>query len=217
MTNAARASNDLDNVKIDIETGFGPSMTLFLILAPYGVFSALMLVSSATVSLFAAGSVCLAVIVLDLYRGRSVKILGAGSAIVFAGLGSYFTFIDPSLSGSAVKFLADAGIFTISAGSMLTRYPFSLQYALERVPAETATMPDFLRANYIITAAWSAAGLLMMLSNAAMLYVPGLPIWLSLAIAFAARNSALYFTKWYPEYRKAKLISPPAQALPDPQ
>ena len=190
-------------------------MTLFLILAPYGVFSALMLVSSATVSLFAAGSVCLAVIALDFYRGRSVKILGAGSAIVFASLGGYFTFIDPSLSGSAIKFLVDAGIFAISAGSMLFRYPFSLQYALESVPAETAAMPGFLRANYIITTAWSAAGLLMMLSNAAMLYVPGLPIWLSLAIAFAARNSALYFTKWYPEYRRIKLTA--VQALPDPQ
>ena len=49
-----------------------------------------------------------------------------------------------------------------------------------------------------------------------MLYVPGLPIWLSLAIAFAARNSALYFTKWYPEYRKAKDATPPANALPGP-
>jgi hypothetical protein len=50
-----------------------------------------------------------------------------------------------------------------------------------------------------------------------MLYVPGLPIWLSLAIAFAARNSALYFTKWYPEYRRTKFTAQPAQALPDPQ
>ena len=192
-------------------------MTIFLILAPYGVFSALMLVASASVSLFAAGGVCLAVIALDAYRGRSVKILGAGSAVVFAGLGSYFTFIDPSLSVSAIKFFTDAGILAISAGSMLIRHPFSLQYALERVPAETAAMPGFLRANYIITAVWSAAGLLMALSNAAMLYVPGLPIWLSLAIAFAARNSALYFTKWYPEYRRTKFTAQPAQALPDPQ
>jgi hypothetical protein len=190
--------------------------TLFLILAPYGVYSSLMLVASATVSLFAASAVCLAVIALDVYRGRSVKLLGAGSAIVFAGLGTYFTFIDPSLSRSAVKFFVDAGIFTISAGSMLFRYPFTLQYALEAVPAETAAMPRFLRANYIITLAWCAAGLLMTLSNVAMLVVPGLPIWLSLAIAFAARNSAVYFTKWYPEYRRIKNTTPPAQALPDP-
>jgi hypothetical protein len=191
-------------------------MTIFLILAPYGAFSALMLVASATVSLFAAGGICLVAIALDAYRGRSLKILGAGSAVVFAGLGSYVTFVDPSLSVSAIKFFTDAGIFAISAGSMLIRYPFSLQYARESNPAEAAAMPGFLRANYIITAVWSGAGLLMALSNAAMLYVPGLPIWLSLAIAFAARNSALCFTRWYPQYRRTKL-APPVQALPDPQ
>ena len=37
-----------------------------------------------------------------------------------------------------------------------------------------------------------------------MLYVPGLPFWSGLAIAFAARNSAVYFTKWYPEYQRIK-------------
>ena len=192
-------------------------MTIFLILAPYGVFASLMLVASASLSLFAASGVCLAVIALDAWRGRSVKLLGAGSAVVFAGLGAYLVLLDPSLSRSAVRFFVDAGIFTISAGSMLIRYPFTLQYAIEAVPAETAGMPGFLRANYIITAAWTAAALLMMLANMAVLYVPGLPIWLSLAIAFAARNSAVYFTKWYPQYRRTKLTEAPAEALPDPR
>jgi hypothetical protein len=191
-------------------------MTIFLILAPYGVFASLMLVASASLSLFGASGVCLAVIALDAWRGRSVKLLGAGSAVVFAGLGAYLVFLDPSLSRSAVRFFVDAGIFAISAGSMLIRYPFTLQYAIEAVPAETAGMPGFLRANYIITAAWTAAALLMMLANMAVLYVPGLPIWLSLAIAFAARNSAVYFTKWYPQYRRTRLEAPPARALPDP-
>jgi hypothetical protein len=206
-------------------------MTIFLILAPYGVFTLLMLATSAAVSLFAASGVCLAVIGLDAYRGRSVKLLGTGSAVVFAGLGVYFTLVDPSLSTSAVRFFVDAGMFVISAGSMLIRFPFTLQYAIESVPAETAAMPGFLRANYIITAAWAAAALMMMLANMAMLYVPALPIWLSLAIAFAARNSAIYFTKWYPEYRRTKPASvtvqksalrkrdmvPHADAMPDPR
>ncbi len=59
-------------------------MTIFLILAPYGAFALLMLVTSAAVSLFAATAACLAVIALDVARGRSIKILGAGSVIVFA-------------------------------------------------------------------------------------------------------------------------------------
>jgi hypothetical protein len=191
-------------------------MTIFLILTPYGAFTFLMLVTSAAVSLFTAAAVCLAVIAIDAWRGRSVKILGAGSAMLFACIGLYFVWIDPSLSQSAVKLAVDTGIFAISLGSMLLRSPFTLQYAIEAVPAETAAMPGFLRANYIITGAWTLAALLMMLANVAVLYVPGLPIWLSLAIAFAARNSALYFTKWYPEYRKAKDATPLPNALPGP-
>ncbi|WP_024513405.1 hypothetical protein [Bradyrhizobium sp. ARR65] len=189
-------------------------MSIFLILAPYGVFASLMLVTSALMSVLAAATVCLAVILLDAARGRSVKILGAGSAVLFAGIGGYLALIDPALAGSKVKLAVDAGIFTISAGSILIRYPFTLQYALESVHPETAAMPGFLRANYMITGAWTAATLLMMLSNLAMLYVPGLPIWTSLVIAFAARNSAVYFTKWYPSYRKLKHSTPPAEALP---
>ena len=54
-------------------------MTIFLILAPFGSFALLMLVTSAQVSLFAAAAICLAVIGVDIYRGRSIKTLGAGS------------------------------------------------------------------------------------------------------------------------------------------
>jgi len=188
-------------------------MTIFLILAPYGAFTLLMLLAPAVVGVFAASLVCLAVIALDAIRGRSLKIFGVGGAVVFAGIGTYLALIDPALATSKVKLAVDTGIFIVSAGSMLFRFPFTLQYALEAVPAETAAMPGFLRANYMIAGAWTAASLLMMLSNLAVLYVPGLPIWTSLLIAFAARNSALYFTKWYPHYREQKYGSPPA-ALP---
>ena len=189
-------------------------MTIFLILAPYGVFAALMMVTSATVSLFAAAAICLLVIALDVVRGRSVKILGAGSAVVFAAIGGYVTLIDPALSPPAVKFAVDTGIFLISLMSIVIRRPFTLQYAIEAVDAETARLPGFLKANYAITWAWTAAALLMMLGNVAIIYMPGLPLWSGLLIAFAARNSAVYFTKWYPEYRKAKYQTSPADALP---
>ena len=189
-------------------------MAVFLILAPYGVFAALMLVTSATASLFTSAAICLAVIAFDVVRGRSVKILGAGSVIVFAAVGGYLALIDPSLSNSAARFAVDAGIFLVSLTSIVTRHPFTLQYAREMVDAETAKMPGFIQANYLITLAWTGASLLMMIGNIAMIYVPNLPLWSGLLIAFAARNSAMYFTKWYPEYRKAKHATPPANALP---
>ena len=191
-------------------------MTLFLILAPYGVYAALMLVTSATASLLTAGAVCVATIAFDTLRGRSLKILPAGTAIVFAGVIAWLHLIDPALSDKAVKVAVDGGILIISLGSLLLRYPFTLQYALERVHPEIAAMPGFLRSNYIITIVWSASMLLMLLTNAAILYVPGLPIWLGLAVAFAARNSAVYFTRWYPARLRQKYGAPPPDALPHP-
>jgi len=189
-------------------------MAIFLILAPYGAYTFLMLVTSATVSVFAASAICLATVAIDVAQGRSVKILAAGSAIVFAAIGLYLALRDPALGTLGVKLSVDVGIFVISLGSMLLRRPFTLQYAVESVPAETAAMPGFLYANYVITGAWTAAALLMAAANLVLLYVPGLPLWSSLAVAFAARNSAIYFTKWYPEYRQIK-YGTPAAALPN--
>jgi hypothetical protein len=189
-------------------------MTIFLILAPYGAFALLMLVASSALSLFTAAAICLAVIGYDLVGGRSLKILGAGSVVVFTAVGSYVALVDPTLSVSAVKFAVDSGIFLVTLGSIVAGKPFTLQYAREVVDAETLKVPGFLKANYIITSAWTLSMLLMMAGNVALIYVPGLPLWSGLLIAFAARNSAVYFTKWYPEYRKAKYGTPPANALP---
>lgn len=189
-------------------------MTVFLILAPYGAYTLLMLVTSAEVSLFAAAAICLAVIAFDFARGRSVKILGIGSTIVFAVVGCYVALADPQLGSPAVKFAVDVGIFLVSLGSIVMRVPFTLQYAREVVDAETAKLPGFLHANYTITWAWTGATLLMMVGNIALIYVPGLPLWSGLLVAFAARNSAVYFTKWYPEYCRVKYGPPPANALP---
>jgi hypothetical protein len=182
-------------------------MTIFLILAPYGAFAALMLVTSAAVSLFASAAICLLVVANDILHGRSIKMLGAGSAVLFAALGCYITLVDSSWGSSAVKLTIDAGMLAISLLSLAIRRPFTLQYAREMVDAETARLPGFMKANYIISGAWTAAFLLMLMANVLMIYLPGLPFWSGIAIAFAARNTALYFTKWYPEYRRAKFAT----------
>ena len=189
-------------------------MTIFLILAPFGAFALLMLVTTAEISLFAAAAICLAVIGIDVYRGRAIKILGAGSVILFSCIGAYVALIDPQLGSSAVKLSIDIGMLAISLASLIIRKPFVMQYALEEVDAETAKQPGFVKAVYLITWAWNAAFVLMIVGNVLTIYVPGLPLWSSLVIAFAARNSAAYFTTWYPQYRKAKYGTPPANALP---
>ena len=189
-------------------------MTIFLILAPFGSFALLMLVTSAQVSLFASAAICLAVIGIDIYRGRSIKMLGAGCVVVFAGLGAYVALVDPNLSHPVVKLTTDVGVLAISLASLIIRKPFVLQYALDEVDTETAKLPGFRKATYLITWAWTGAFVLMIIGNVLTIYVPGLPLWSSLVIAFAARNSAAYFTTWYPQYRKAKYGAAPADALP---
>jgi hypothetical protein len=192
-------------------------LIFFLILAPFGAFATLMLVTSATASLFAAAAIGVMVIAHDILRGRSIKMLGAGSVIVFVGLGLYLTLVDAGLSSSAVNLAVDAGVLAISLTSLAIRQPFTLQYAREMVDAETAASPGFLTASYIITSAWTLAFLLMLLANVLMIYVPGLPLWSGLAIALAARNTAIYFTKWYPKYRRAKFGAPAVSALSGPE
>ena len=187
-------------------------MTIFLILAPFGSFALLMLVTSAPVALFTAAAICLAVIAYDLVRGRQIKMLGAGSVVMFAALGAYVVWIDPGLNISAVKLTVDAGMLAISLASIALRFPFTLQYAREVVDAETAMLPGFIKANYIIAWVWAGAFAAMIAANVLLIYIPGLPLWAGVAIAFAARNTAMYFTKWYPEYRKAKYGPLPGSA-----
>jgi hypothetical protein len=189
-------------------------MTIFLILVPFATFTALMLLTSATVSLFAGAAVAAATIAYDLARGGSLKMLAAGSLILFIALGCYIAFVDSTWSSPAVRLAVDSGVLAIALTSIAIRFPFTLQYAREVVDAETTQLPGFMRANYIITWAWTAAFLLMLVANILTIYQPGLPLWVGLAIAFAARNSAAYFTKWYPKHRRAKVGTPPRHALP---
>ena len=187
-------------------------MMIFLILLPFGVFSLLMLLTSADLALFASAATGLAVIVWDAFRGRQIKMLGAGTVVLFLALGLYLTLVDATLSNSVIKLTVDIGVLAISLGSLAVRRPFTLQYAREMVDAETAGLPGFVKANHIITWAWTACMVLMMTGNILMIYLPGLPLWSGLAIAFAARNTAVYFTKWYPEYHRARFATPPAAA-----
>ena len=112
-----------------------------------------MLVTSATVSLFASAAICLAVIALDVARGRSIKMLGAGSAIaVRRASAAIVTLVDPSLSTSAVKLAVDAGMFVISLVSIADALPVHAAIcAAKWSMPRPRQMPGFIRANYIIT------------------------------------------------------------------
>src|SRR4051794_9101854 len=108
-------------------------MMIFLILAPFAALALLMLVASAATSLFAGAAIAAATIAYDIYHGRSIKMLAAGAAILFAGLGSWITLVNGPWNSSEVRLAVDIGTLTIALGSLVLRTPFTLQYARETV------------------------------------------------------------------------------------
>lgn len=179
-------------------------MASFLIIAPFGAFAMLMMVTSVAISLFVAAALSLGIVAWDVIRGGSLKMLAAGSVLIFSALGCYITLVDGNWSPVAVRLAVDGGVLAIALLSLVIRLPFTLQYAREHVDAETLKLPGFMKANYIITWAWTGAFVLMLVADMLIIYMPSLPLWIGFAVAFAARNSAVAFTKWYPQYRRAK-------------
>jgi hypothetical protein len=180
-------------------------MMLFLILAPFGTFAVLMLTTTPVISLFSAAAVAVATIGYDVARGRTVKALAAGAALLFAAIGSYVAVWNDGLSGYDIRLAVDLGVLLIALGSLVLRVPFTLQYAREAVDVETARLPAFLHTNYVLSWAWTGAFVLMLVADIAAICAPELPLWIGIGLAFAARNGAIWFTRWYPQHRRSEL------------
>jgi hypothetical protein len=180
-------------------------MTIFLVLAPFGAFAMLLTLTPVAVALFVAAALALAVIGYDVFRGNSVKTLMASSLILFGALGCYDLFSHGGWSTVTVRLAVDGGVLAIALGSIALRKPFTLQYARENADAETREQPHLVRVSYIVAWAWTAAFLLMLAADVVTIYRPGLPLWAGVGIAFVARNAAVFFTKWYPSWHRARL------------
>lgn len=98
-------------------------MMLFLILAPFGTFAALMLIASQLVSLFGASAVAIGTIGYDIARGKSVKALAAGAAILFAAIGAYLALADGGLDSRGIRLAVDVGVLAIALGSSFCACP----------------------------------------------------------------------------------------------
>jgi hypothetical protein len=177
-------------------------MALFLILAPFATFATLMMLTTVKISLWASAAVALGLVLRDMVGGRSIKMLTAGALAIFASLAGYH-LLAADLHPTSVRLAVDGSILALALGSIALRRPFTLQHAREVVDAETAQRPLFLHTNYILTWVWSAAFVLMLLADMVAIYMPSMPLWICAAIAFAIRNSAIYFTQWYLKHVRA--------------
>jgi hypothetical protein len=108
--------------------------------------------------------------------------------------------------------LCNVAIAVITIGSIALRRPFTLQYARETTDPAQWESPLFLRINYVISAVWAAAFVLIAIVG----YIGDGPlhqpdnVWTNWIIQIALVILAIKFTTWYPEYASAAARSAPA-------
>jgi hypothetical protein len=168
--------------------------------APFIAFALLTRVTGVDASLWAAAAIAAALAARGRFAGRSIKILEAGTIVLFGILALYVTVTPSEWSLPLVRVVVDSGLLAIVLISMAVRQPFTLQYAREQVSPKVQASAAFLRVNYVITAAWALALAIGVLADLAMEYAPGLPLWLDIAVLVAALFGAARFTQWYPAH-----------------
>lgn len=175
-------------------------MGILLAFAPFLAFAIVERLAGTMVGL-AAGAGTSAILILRelLVLKKRIKILEAGTFLLFGGLAAIALVLRPDWPVMGVRLAVDSGLFVIVLLSALLRRPFTLQYAREQVPAEVWASPQFLRTNTVITLAWAAAFAVMVGADIVMLYVPAVPIRFGIIVTIVALVAAVKFTGWYPE------------------
>jgi hypothetical protein len=179
-------------------------MSILLGFAPFIVFALLDRALGVVPALWAAAAASAVILVRDRLRGRALKLLEIGSAVLFGGLGAYAVATHTEWSLLAVRLRVDAGLLIVVLVSMLVRQPFTLSYAKEQVPPEVWALPAFMRTNQVLTAAWALAFAAMVLADVVMIYEPAVPLWVGVAVTVAAILAAIKFTQWYPDRVRAR-------------
>lgn len=178
-------------------------MNLLLAFAPFIVFAVVDRLASIPAGLAAGAVAAAALLIRDLVTpGRSVKLLEIGTFLLFGGLTLLELAIGEQWSIADVRLRVDAGLLLVVLFTMVLGRPFSLQYARERVAREHWEDPDFIRVNYVISAAWAVAFGVLVLADVVMDFLPGLPRAGAMATTVAALAGAAWFTDWYPQQHK---------------
>ncbi len=183
---------------MNLVVGFAP----FILFA---VFSRL----SADLALWVAFAAAFVVTIRDFVESPSLRLLDVGSLVLFALLALWRGFLDPNLSLAAVRFIAETSLFLVLAIPLALKRPFSVDYA-RLDPREAAWPPAlFLKVNYLVSAAWTAAFLAMAAADAAVVFAAAVPLWSSIAISVAALAGAVTFTLRYPMVAARRAALPP--------
>jgi hypothetical protein len=175
-------------------------MNLLLAFTPFIVFVVVDRLVNIPAGLAAGAVAAAALLIRDLITpGRSVKLLAIGAFLMFGGLTLLVLTLGEQWSIAEVRLRVDAGLLLIVLLTMVLGRPFSLQYARERVAPAHWGKPDFVRVNYVISAAWAVAFGVLVLADILMAYAPAMPHADGVVMTVVALWAAAWFTGWYPE------------------
>jgi hypothetical protein len=181
-------------------------MAILLAFAPFIVFAVLDRIADPLIGLAAATLVSAGLLVRDaISRNHTAKVLEIGTLILFGGLAAYTFFMQTAWSVFGVRLCVDAGLLIVVLVSIAIRRPFTIQYARETTPPEIWATPEFIRTNYVITAVWALAFVLMVIADVILVYVPHLPPKVGILVTVLALVGAIKFTSWYPERQRRKV------------
>src|SRR5476651_2515123 len=167
-------------------------MNLVLGFGPFVLF-ALLSRLSADLALWAAFAAAFVVTIRDFIERPQLRLLDGVSLALFAGLALWRGFWDPGLQLAALRTIVDLGLTAAILFSLLTRKPFSLQYAGQDGWSAAA----FLRVNYVISLVWLAAFAAMALADAAVTFA-GQPLYIGIGVSFVAFALSILVTLRYP-------------------
>ena len=135
-------------------------MILVLGFVPFILF-ALLSRLSADLALWIAFAAAFVVTIRDFVERPVLRLLDGTSFLLFGLLALWRGFLDPGLALDLLRLIVDGVLAAAILLSLVTRRPFSLQYAAR----ESWTESDFLRVNYIISLIWLAAFIIMALAD----------------------------------------------------
>jgi hypothetical protein len=183
-------------------------MNLIVGFAPFILFTILSRLS-VDLGLWVAFAAAFVVTIRDFVESPSLRLLDAGSFLLFALLALGRGFLDPTLSLAAVRFIAALSLLLLLGLPLAFRRPFSVDYA--RLDPREADWPPalFLRVNYLVSGVWTAAFGVMAIADGAVAFNADLPLYASIAASVLVLAGAVTFTLRYPTYAAKKAASQP--------
>jgi hypothetical protein len=129
-----------------------------------------------------------------LSRHTAPKLLELGTFVLFCTLAVYAYRYAPAWSVLGVRLWVDSGLLVVILLSLLIARPFTLQYAREEAPRSAWNDRAFVRANYLVTAVWAAAFVVLVVADLVMLHASKVPRAFGIVATVAALFCAVLFT-----------------------